>query len=82
MRIEVPDGVRVARVELEELPRGWTKAPEHPRCVELGDAWVAEGRTLALAVPSAIVPEERNFLLNPVHADAKRMTIASSRSFA
>jgi RES domain-containing protein len=33
----------------------------------IGDAWLASGRTLALAVPSAIVPEESNYLLNPAH---------------
>ena len=38
-----------------------------------GDGWLASGRALALAVPSAIVPEESNYLLNPAHARFHRL---------
>jgi RES domain-containing protein len=37
--------------------------------MELGDQWVRAARSVVLAVPSAILPGERNFLLNPTHPD-------------
>ncbi len=51
----------------ERLPRGWD-APTIARASrELGSAWAREGRTLSLSVPSMVVRQERNLLLNPLH---------------
>lgn len=48
----------------------------------IGDAWLAEGRFLALSVPSAIVPQESNLLLNPLHPHFPRLLIAAPVAFA
>lgn len=45
---------------------------------KIGDVWLNEGPTSLLRVPSAIVPEANNYLLNPVHADAALIIIAST----
>ncbi|MGO9422766.1 RES family NAD+ phosphorylase [Roseiarcus sp.] len=47
-----------------------------------GDAWITAGRSAVLSVPSVIVPESRNLLLNPAHREAGRATIAAIRPFA
>ena len=47
-----------------------------------GDAWLASRRSAMLSVPSVIVPESRNLLLNVAHPDAERARIASIRPFA
>jgi RES domain-containing protein len=47
-----------------------------------GDAWLAQRRTAALSVPSAIIPESRNILLNPAHPDASKARILSRRAFS
>ncbi len=47
-----------------------------------GDAWLAAGRTAVLQVPSAIVPESPNLLLNPRHPDARAARILAQRPFA
>jgi len=47
--------------------RDWRSSPPGPSTMQLGDQWVAEARFAVLSVPSAIVPAERNFLLNPAH---------------
>jgi RES domain-containing protein len=60
--IEVP-GPLIASAP--SLPAGWTK--NYPLTQTLGDAWLASGSSVGLLVPSAIVPEEFNCLLNPVH---------------
>ncbi len=45
------------------------------------DAWLREGRRTILAVPSAVVPEERNYLINPVHPGAGRIAVVRARQF-
>ncbi len=50
--------------------------------IAAGDAWLSSGRTAILQVPSLIVPESRNLLINPLHPDAANISIASSRAFA
>ena len=50
-----------------DLPRGWRSLRGMAETRGIGDEWLASRRTLALAVPSVIVPEETNYLLNPEH---------------
>jgi RES domain-containing protein len=54
--------------------------PMEPRA--FGDAWLAENRTPILSVPSTIVPESPNLLLNPRHPDAGAARIAGQRRFS
>jgi len=63
---EVDDAL-VDRIPVARLPRHWRTAPGLEVTQRIGDEWLASGRSLALAVPSAIVPEEWNYLLNPAH---------------
>ncbi len=49
------------------LPSDWRTEPPVDSTRFIGDAWVASSRTPVLSVPSVIVPEERNFILNPAH---------------
>lgn len=51
----------------KKLPSDWRVSPPGPTTMQIGDQWVREARTVVLAVPSAILPAERNFLLNPAH---------------
>jgi len=45
------------------------------------DAWVREGRSAVLAVPSAIIPEELNYLLNPAHPGFKTIAVVKPVPF-
>lgn len=54
--------------------------PDNPRAI--GDEWLRSGRSALLRVPSWIVPESQNVLINPVHSDASSITISSIRPFA
>ncbi len=49
------------------LPDGWRTYPAPPSLKVVGDAWLSEGRSLALGVPSATVRGQRNYLINPAH---------------
>jgi RES domain-containing protein len=56
---------------------GWQESLDETRAA--GDAWLAEGRSALLAVPSAAVPESVNYLLNPLHADARKLGVEWAR---
>jgi RES domain-containing protein len=63
------------------LPSGWREEMPARATRRLGDAWVREGRSAVLAVPSAIIPEELNYLLNPAHADFRKIAIGKPVPF-
>jgi RES domain-containing protein len=63
------------------LPKNWRATPPRADTREIGDRWVQERRSAVLALPSAVVPVDTNFLLNPEHADFKRIRIASPIDF-
>lgn len=81
LEVELPDDVPTGVVDLADLPVDWNLIPCHPACVAIGDRWVAECRALLLRVPSAIIPEESNYLLNPRHPDAPRARVVTMRDF-
>ena len=64
---ELPADISMTSLNLGDLPRGWRKYPAPDALGDLGTRWAEEGKTAILAVPSAIVPQERNYLLNPAY---------------
>ncbi len=59
----------------ETLPADWNHRPISPCTRAIGDSWVREQRSAVLCVPSIVVPEECNYLLNPLHPDFGRIHI-------
>jgi RES domain-containing protein len=80
LKIEAPDDVHFDRVSVDQLPADWPERTEMTRA--LGDRWLANGSSAFLSVPSAIVPETFNVLLNPAHRDAKRVVIVETGEHA
>ena len=52
----------------DSLPKDWAVEPAPASTAEIGDNWLESQSSLALAVPSTVVPRERNYLINPEHA--------------
>ena len=71
----------ITRIPAAELPAGWRGSPPGPDTMQLGDAWLRAGRSAVLAVPSAIMPVETNFLLNPAHTGFPEIQIGDARPF-
>lgn len=71
----------VRRLARRELPRRWRQLPSPSRLAALGDRWVREAQSAVLAVPSAIIEGETNFLLNPGHPDSRHLTIGKPQRF-
>jgi RES domain-containing protein len=82
IRAELPDSVAVERVDPKRLPTNWRKYPPPAIVKDLGCAWVASRRTVALVVPSAITPIEDNIVLNPRHADMAKIAQDPPEPFA
>ncbi|UCC72121.1 MAG: RES domain-containing protein [Gemmatimonadota bacterium] len=53
----------------EELPHDWQANPEPASTVAIGEAWARRRASLLLRVPSAVVPQNKLYLLNPAHPD-------------
>jgi RES domain-containing protein len=61
-----------------DLPQGWDARP-HTRVSQMaGDQWLARQDSLVLRVPSVVIPQEYNFLINPVHPDFGRLQIGAA----
>jgi RES domain-containing protein len=78
--IELPEELEPASLDPDRLPPDWREVG-CAACMEIGDAWLASGSSLALAVPSALLAEEANVLLNPRHAEAGRLRVVHERPF-
>ena len=63
------------------MPRHWRTLRGLEATQRIGDEWLASGRALALAVPSVIVPEELNYVLNPDHPAFGRLTFGRVMPF-
>lgn len=62
-------------LDAAQLPDDWRAEPPSIRTKEIGDRWVADGASVALAVPSAVIPDEDNILLNPDHPDFAKVAV-------
>jgi RES domain-containing protein len=82
VRIAVPDAVWAARTVLRQPPAvGWDAIPEGRVSRNLGSAWLTLAPTALLAVPSVIIGEEDNVLINPAHPDSASITARKQRRF-
>ena len=66
IKAHIPD---VAIEKVERLPDNWQEVSAYPLLQKIGRDWLTSGETPILKVPSAIVPVEYNYLLNPQHPD-------------
>jgi RES domain-containing protein len=65
---EIPNKL-LLRIEKSEMPPDWRSHPPPASTREIGTTWFRTRQSVGLLVPSAIIPEEVNCLLNPFHPD-------------
>ena len=65
----------VLRLEVNDLPPDWKSYPHVPSTQHLGDNFIAKNKFLILKAPSAVVPAESNFLINPKHMEMKKVKL-------
>jgi RES domain-containing protein len=81
VRIDLPRNCSIEEVTAVALPRGWDAIPAAPASMEFGTRWAHENRSLVLYVPSALVREEINAVLNPHHPEFSGVTTTIERRF-
>ena len=80
--IEIPDSVTQIKVLLKDLKTGWDSSPPPDFTRDLGTRWVREGKSAILRVPSAVIQNEYNLVINPKHPDFSKITTGDARTFS
>jgi RES domain-containing protein len=80
LRIEGPDSLSIEKAEVDSLPQNWAEDTSTTQTVR--DRWLTEKRFLLLQVPSVLVPETWNVLVNPQHIQANLLTITATYEHA
>ncbi len=69
VKIEIPDEIKIQTVPQKVLVKGWNSFPFARETVNYGTSFLRKKEHLALKVPSVIIPDEYNIILNPLHPD-------------
>ena len=75
------DSKLVTPIDPGELPKNWRAYPPPHASQKIGDAWAKTAKSAVLGAPSVVVPSEKNYLLNPRHADFPQVRIHKSAPF-
>jgi RES domain-containing protein len=78
---KIPASLPITTVTKADIPPDWNSSISQRSTKNLGSKWASERRTAVLAVPSSVIPDERNYLLNPLHPDFARITFSSPKPF-
>jgi RES domain-containing protein len=79
--IEIPGAIVPEAIDKSGLPKNWRKYPPSFKLADIGTQWALSMKSLLLQVPSAVVPDEFNILINPAHPDIKAVRIAKIEDF-
>jgi RES domain-containing protein len=78
--LEIPARTRIQKIELADLPMGWNSRPHTSVSQKIGDTFLIRKDSLALQVPSVIVKEESNILINPLYPSSQLIKILNIES--
>ena len=83
VRFDIPERIWEKRetLSVDCIDVGWDAIPFGSTSMDIGERWVRESRSCVLEVPSVIIPEELNVLINPAHPDAKEITATMVRKW-
>lgn len=77
---QLPADLSETRIERDQLPNNWRTIGARAVLQAMGLGWLGGAQTAVLSVPSAVVPAERNFLINPRHREFTRIVIGEPQS--
>lgn len=78
VEIEIPDEIAIQEVQLKDLPGDWNSNPPTLATQTIGDDFVNYNDVAILKVPSSVVPQEYNYLINPDHPDSKKIKVVGT----
>lgn len=79
--IEIPENLKIGIMNKTDLLGNWRDYASIPYTQKFGDKWVRSKTSPVLQVPSAIIPQEFNYLLNPLHKDFHKIKLINTESF-
>lgn len=79
VEIEIPDDIEILELSIEQLPENWDSKPPILETQFIGDDFVSQKNAAVLKVPSAIVPPESNYIINPNHPDSAKIKVISTQ---
>ncbi len=82
LTLDLPAECSMEVLEIGALTKAWADVPAPPELQLIGADWLRRAQALALSVPSAVIPMERNILLNPLHPDASGIQMISDEHFS
>ena len=77
--LELPDELPIGELTREQLPEGWDERPPGSWSQLAGDAFIREASYAVMRVPSSVIPEEFNYLINPAHPHAAAIAVKDQR---
>ena len=82
--VSIPEKTKKEEVLEKNLPIGWNGKDEkaHILCRRIGDEWIKSQRSCILIVPSAIITNEKNIIINPNHKDFETIKIELVQPFS
>lgn len=81
LTIHIPDNVKITTLKLSDLSENWLDYEQLPYTQNIGNNWIQKNETAVLRVPSAIIAQECNYLLNPNHPDFSKVKLLGNDSF-
>lgn len=81
LRLRVSDEVSREEVNPAKLPANWKEHPAPTELKDLGTEWASNCNTLLLKVPSAVIPSEWNYLINPLHDEFEKAAVDNIDDF-
>jgi RES domain-containing protein len=78
--LQIPDRITPEQISIADLPRNWRDYPAPPELAEFGTNWALANDSLLFRVPSVVVENEFNVLINPMHSDMSYVTISHVES--
>ena len=75
VEVDIPDDIQILEIDPADLPENWDSRPPILETQFIGDDFVKDGGAAVLKVPSCIVNQEYNYLINPHHSDSSRIKV-------
>lgn len=81
MLIQIPDNLEIEIIDVKNLKPEWQKIENYTYCQSMAVAWFSNGNTVILKVPSVLIKNEFNFVINPAHKDFKKIKLTGVEDF-
>lgn len=78
---DIPEEIAIDEVDVAALPSNWRELYEDDTLQQVGKDWINRASSAVLIVPSAVIPQEHNIIINPLHPDFAKIHINEPEKF-